>query len=151
MNSKQGTIVLLIVLLFSATICAFLQASDPFKALGLPRSRTVTKKDVLKAYRQQSLRYHPDKNSSPDAIATFHRLTESKDHILSLISHSGFQRRSFIRKFSSDFVWLIKPVGVAVIISVALTMLIPKLTAGGLLTALAMSMKRKLFAAFIPL
>jgi hypothetical protein len=45
----------------------------------------------------------------------------------------------------------VKPVGVAVLISVALAVLIPKLTAGGLLKALAMSMKHKLFAAYIPL
>lgn len=150
-KSKQGTTVLLLVVLLSTTICAFLQGSDPFKALGLPRTRSLTKKDVLKAYRQQSLRYHPDKNSSPDAIANFHQLTESRDHILSLISHNGFQRSSSIRQFSSDLVWLVKPVGVAVIISVALVVLIPKLTAGSLLKALAMSMKRKLFAASIPL
>ncbi|RSH92327.1 hypothetical protein EHS25_008742 [Saitozyma podzolica] len=40
-------------------------ALDPYGVLGL--SSSATEKDIKKAYRQLSLKYHPDKNPSPDA------------------------------------------------------------------------------------
>ncbi|CAJ1342665.1 unnamed protein product [Effrenium voratum] len=52
-----------------------LNETDLYKILGVPRG---AKPDELKkAYRQKSLRYHPDKNSSPDAKPIFQKITEA--------------------------------------------------------------------------
>ncbi|KZT62576.1 heat shock protein DnaJ, partial [Calocera cornea HHB12733] len=51
------------------------QEQDAYELLGVgPES---TDEQIRKAYRQTSLRVHPDKNPSPEASALFHALTQA--------------------------------------------------------------------------
>lgn len=57
-------VALLLCLLLSITV-----AVDYYKVLGLKRSSSPA--DIKRAYRKLSLKYHPDKNSAPDAADKF--------------------------------------------------------------------------------
>lgn len=48
-------------------------ALDPYTILSV--SLTSTEKDIRKAYRQASLKYHPDRTSHPDAPAKFREIS----------------------------------------------------------------------------
>lgn len=52
-------------------------AKDYYKTLGVKRSATAA--EIKKAYRKLSLKYHPDKNSSPDAADKFAELSVAYD------------------------------------------------------------------------
>eukprot|EP00913_Durusdinium_trenchii_P003259 g3015.t1 len=52
-----------------------LDEKDLYKVLGV--SRGAQADELKRAYRQKSLRYHPDKNPSPDAKPIFQRITEA--------------------------------------------------------------------------
>lgn len=52
-----------------------LNEKDLYKILGVSRSAKAD--ELKKAYRQKSLRYHPDKNPSPDAKPIFQKITEA--------------------------------------------------------------------------
>ncbi|XP_059902384.1 dnaJ homolog subfamily B member 1b [Gadus macrocephalus] len=50
---------------------------DYYDVLGITKSATVD--DIKKAYRKQALRYHPDKNKSPEAEDKFKEIAEAYD------------------------------------------------------------------------
>lgn len=52
-------------------------AKDYYKILGVKRSATAS--EIKKAYRKLSLKYHPDKNSAPDAQEKFAELSVAYD------------------------------------------------------------------------
>ena len=54
--------------------------STCYKLLGLPES--ATSRDVRKRYRQLAMRYHPDRNDSPDAQRKFIELTEAYEILI---------------------------------------------------------------------
>ena len=54
-------------------------ATDYYKTLEV--KRTATSAEIKKAYRKLSLKYHPDKNSSPDAAEKFAALSQAYDVI----------------------------------------------------------------------
>ena len=61
------------MLLFAATATAV----DYYKVLGVSKSASAA--EIKKAYRKLSLKYHPDKNSSPDASTKFAEIAAAYD------------------------------------------------------------------------
>ena len=68
--------VLFFCLILGVFICGE-GAKDYYKTLGVKRSATAA--EIKKAYRKLSLKYHPDKNSSPDAADKFAELSVAYD------------------------------------------------------------------------
>lgn len=58
-----------LILVFAFIACVIAASKDYYKILDLKRSATSA--DIKKAYRRLSLKYHPDKNSAPDASEKF--------------------------------------------------------------------------------
>ena len=50
---------------------------DFYAILGLPRS--ASQGDIKKAYRKLALKWHPDKNQSPEAVAKFQDISQAYD------------------------------------------------------------------------
>ncbi len=56
---------------------AAMAGADYYKILGVSRSASTA--DIKKAYRKLSLKYHPDKNSSPEAASKFAEISNAYD------------------------------------------------------------------------
>ena len=54
-----------------------MMGKDYYKILGV--SRTASDDEIKKAYRKMALKYHPDKNKSPDAEDRFKEIAEAYD------------------------------------------------------------------------
>lgn len=52
-------------------------SEDYYSVLGV--SRNASDDEIKKAYRKQALKYHPDKNKSPDAQEKFKKCAEAYD------------------------------------------------------------------------
>lgn len=50
---------------------------DYYRILGIKRD--ASEDEIKKAYRKQALKYHPDKNKSPDAEEKFKEIAEAYD------------------------------------------------------------------------
>lgn len=61
-------------LLLAVVIAA---GKDYYKILNVPK--TASAGDIKKAYRKLSLKYHPDKNSAPDAAEKFAEISQAYD------------------------------------------------------------------------
>jgi len=87
---------------------------DYYQILGIPRS--ATDRDIKKAFRKMAVKYHPDKNKSADAEATFRDIAEAHE-VLSdekkrriydqygedgLKDQAGFDSSNFHGSFSFD-------------------------------------------------
>ncbi|KAI9205738.1 DnaJ domain-containing protein [Polychytrium aggregatum] len=76
-------------------MCAMAVAqSDYYKVLDLDRS--ASDEEIRRAYRKMALKFHPEKNKSPEAIDLFYRIAESYDVL------SNAQRRAIYDQYGPD-------------------------------------------------
>ena len=52
------------------------EEEDYYKILGVPK--TASEKEIKKAFRKLAIKYHPDKNSDPDAEKKFVKIAEGE-------------------------------------------------------------------------
>ncbi|MHB8585000.1 MAG: molecular chaperone DnaJ [Thermoplasmatota archaeon] len=72
---------------------------DYYEVLGVPKEASV--EDVKKAYRQLALKWHPDRNKSPEAEGKFKEISEAyavlsdpeKRSVYDQVGHAGFDER----------------------------------------------------------
>jgi preprotein translocase subunit Sec63 len=78
--------VILVGVLFATIVFQLIPESeagaDYYNILGI--SRDASLKQVKKAYRDLSLKWHPDKNKSPEAKNKFTEISQGKHYILIL-------------------------------------------------------------------
>jgi DnaJ-class molecular chaperone len=55
------------------------------KHLGIEETGPLTKEILKKHYRMNALRYHPDKNNTPEACSRFQEIHASYDFLLKTI------------------------------------------------------------------
>ena len=70
---------MIVIIYILVVILVFVVAnnSDYYKILEVTKKATAA--EIKKAYRKLSLKYHPDKNSSPDAADKFAALSQAYD------------------------------------------------------------------------
>ncbi len=61
-----------VVLIFLLCAPCYLCEEDYYKVLGV--SRDASEKEIKKAFRKLAVKYHPDKNSDPDARLKFEKI-----------------------------------------------------------------------------
>jgi DnaJ-class molecular chaperone len=66
-----------ILLVLSICVLTTLAGRDFYKILGV--SKNATPKDIKKAYRQMSVKYHPDKNPSVEARETYKEVNDANE------------------------------------------------------------------------
>jgi DnaJ-class molecular chaperone len=66
-----------LVFLLLLYVVVILAGKDYYKILNVPRSASSA--DIKRAYRKLSLKYHPDKNPSPDAAQKFAEIAAAYD------------------------------------------------------------------------
>jgi len=66
-----------LLLLYVLLVSCVYAATDYYKILGVTKKSTPA--EIKKAYRKLSLKYHPDKNSSPDAAGKFAEIAAAYD------------------------------------------------------------------------
>ncbi|RYH31348.1 J domain-containing protein [archaeon] len=71
----ESIFILLVLLVCLVTLA--LADKDYYKILSVTRSSSAA--DIKRAYRKLSLKYHPDKNSAPDAAAKFAEIAQAYD------------------------------------------------------------------------
>lgn len=67
----------IVFLLVASIVVLTLAQKDYYKILAV--SKTASQADLKRAYRKLSLKYHPDKNSSPDAAEKFAEISVAYD------------------------------------------------------------------------
>jgi DnaJ-class molecular chaperone len=58
--------------------------------LGIDKKQKITKEYLKKIYRMNALKYHPDKNSSPDASIKFQEIHSSYEYLLKTFEYNSF-------------------------------------------------------------
>lgn len=66
-----------LLLLLATYLAVGFAAKDYYKILAVSRSASAA--DIKRAYRKLSLKYHPDKNSAPDASEKFAEIAAAYD------------------------------------------------------------------------
>lgn len=73
MFQRLACILVLVVGFFAVSLAG----KDYYKILNVPR--TANAAEIKRAYRKLSLKYHPDKNSAPDAAEKFAEISVAYD------------------------------------------------------------------------
>lgn len=67
-----------------------LAQKDYYEILGVPKD--APERQIKKAFHKLAMKYHPDKNKSPDAEAKFREIAEGGFHLLLSSSHTLFRQ-----------------------------------------------------------
>ena len=68
------------------------------KILGLIDDSDISIETVRKQYKLMALKYHPDKNASPDASDKYREIKESHDYLLNHLHINHIVKKIFIHK-----------------------------------------------------
>lgn len=81
---------------FAVAVCVLmiteiiLAQKDYYEILGVPKD--ASERQIKKAFHKLAMKYHPDKNKSPDAEAQFREIAEGAFNFLLCSCNSPFQQ-----------------------------------------------------------
>lgn len=90
MATTQSMLAVAVCVLMIAEI--ILAQKDYYEILGVPKD--ASERQIKKAFHKLAMKYHPDKNKSPDAEATFREIAEGAFNYLLWSSYTLFQSMS---------------------------------------------------------
>lgn len=76
MATAQSTLMFAVCILMIAEF--ILARKDYYDILGVPKD--ASERQIKKAFHKLAMKYHPDKNKSPDAETNFREIAEGKCH-----------------------------------------------------------------------